>query len=260
MNYKLLSLAALICLSISCKKLDNIIPQIKELSLNDKTEDIVIESGKPYFIRVKAEDNKSLANFSLAQKKGLTYEENVFLSGFDYTYSNVYAQSFSSKTETYNFTFPTDKAAGAYRVIINAVDENDNKALERTLDFVVTSPDAPKNTISAKQVESDQLTLIRRRGELIELQGKATDATDIRQTKIDIVGQRKSLFSKAILFNGTSDTSIDLSKLTDPADTTKLLRVSIPATAENGDYKLAITTTNKAGHSDVKIFKLKIVF
>jgi uncharacterized membrane protein len=245
----LISLIAISTLFACSKDGDSRKPEISDLNINNKTEEIEVEAGQSASINFTVSDNEGLSQIRM--------DIHDAFDGHTHGKTNAFNKFFWEQIDTLNglteFTgnitldIPDSVAAGPYHLDVIVVDLAGNQSDIGLLDLVVESDYNAEITVTSHDF-SNQVHVDK--GTNLVVQGMITDDIDLTDVVIVVEkeghGHTHGKTSSAELYLNDHD-------LAGPNNVSFTINetINIPSNTKDGDYKLEIVATDSDGNISI---------
>lgn len=255
-----LLLLSFLSLLISCDNDDDTIvdttpPTIKDYSINDKTENVVVAPGTEMHFDAVFEDNMELREFKLDIHDNFEAHNHGRLKSAPWEFEQRYDLSGKSETVHKDMIVPEDATSGNYHLTVRFLDAAGNEGEVLTLSFDVQDVSSqPAMSITSPDLTQEVEVAP---GESFQLEGTVEDPDGLEEVHIFVahedeqshgrLGEEEPLYEAEYELDGVTSWNFSASDV-----------IAIPADAEPGHYELVITAVDVNGNSIVKTAELHV--
>lgn len=237
----------------ACNKDDDTVPvdrtppTVRDVTLNDQTENIVVEPGSTMHFDAVFEDDERLGQYKIDIHNDFDGHTHGRLADIPFELSQTYDLIGRTQTVHEDIAIPEDATPGPYHFTLQFFDAAGNEGEIVVLDFEIADPDnQPVITITSHDIDEE---IEVEPGESIILEGTISDEDGLAEVHI-ILGheeedghdhrrnEEEPLFEYEIELNGENTWNF--------AD---MGPIEIPEDAEEGHYELRIMAEDVNGNT-----------
>lgn len=246
----------------ACTKDDDTVPEdrtpptVREVTLNDLTENILVEPGSNMHFDAVFEDNERLGQYKIDIHNAFDDHTHGRLAQTPFEFSQTYDLIGRTQTVHEDITIPEDATPGLYHFTLQFFDAAGNEGEVVVMDFEIADPEnQPVITITSHNIEEE---IEVEPGGSILLEGSISDPDGLAEVHI-ILGheddqghdhrrnEEEPLFEYELELNGENTWNFE-----------GMGPIEIPEDAEEGHYELRIMAEDVHGHVKVVTFEVHI--
>jgi uncharacterized membrane protein len=245
----------------ACNKEDDAVsvdrtpPTVRDVTLNDQSENIVVQPGTTMHFDAVFEDDERLGQFKIDIHNAFDDHTHGRLAQTPFEVSQTYDLIGRTQTVHEDITIPEDATPGPYHFTLQFFDAAGNEGEVVVMDFEIADPEnQPVITITSHNIEEE---IEVEPGESILLEGTVFDPDGLAEVHI-VLGheeeehghdhrrnEEEPLFEYELELNGENTWNFEA-----------MGPIEIPEDAEEGHYELRIMAEDVHGH--VKVVTIEV--
>lgn len=247
---KLILLLIPVFVLASCSKDgDSKKPQIDNLDIDSKTEEITVQAGQSFTINYTVSDNEGLSQIRADVHDAFDGHTHGKTSGFNKMYWEQIdtLNGLTEMTGSFIVNVPDSATAGPYHMDVIIIDLAGNQSDIGLLDFTIDNNYNAEITVSSHDFSNE---IHVDKGDTIQLQGMVTDDVDLDEVVILIEEEgdghthgktsSEEVFLTDYDLGGGNDVNYSINE-----------SIPVPSNVHTGHYKLEIVATDSDGNMTV---------